>query len=179
MSWIIDHLNLVIVGALVLGSFLKSRFDSVKEEKPESDPFPDYGGGNFPEQSERRTPPAMPYVPPPIDREKAPVRRKSSPSPQMTTSSPTGAVHAAAAESAKVLKHQQELVARLRVVRENKAAATSRGTSTPRRRAISGKPVSQATITAPRSISASLRDPSEIRRAFVMREILDMPVGLR
>ena len=178
MSWILDHLNLVIVGALVLGSFLKSRFDSVKEEEPESDPFPDYDGGDFPEQSERKTPPSVPYVPPAIEQERAPVRRKSSPSPQMTTSSASGAVQAAAAETARVLKHQQELVARLRVVRETKAAASRRASPT-RKSSTTGLPVSTVTVTAPRSISASLRDASEIRRAFVMREVIDTPVGLR
>lgn len=179
MSWILDHLNLVIVGALVLGSFLKSRFDSVKEDEPESDPFSDFDEREFPEESGRGTPPPMPYVPPPIEREKPSLRRKSTPpSVPNTTFSMPGAAQAAAEESAKALKHQLDLAARLRQIRETKAATIGGATST-RRRIASSKNVSPEIVTVPRSIRTSLRDTSEIRRAFVMREILDPPVGLR
>ena len=80
-------------------------------------------------------------------------------------------------EAAKALKHQQELAARLRQIRENKATTTGGALAT--RARVAGKGVAKPFLEAPRSMRKRLRDPAEVRRAFVMSEILAPPVGLR
>ena len=83
----------------------------------------------------------------------------------------------AASEAAKALKHQQDLAERLRQIRETKATTTGGAAAT--RARLASKGVAKPATQFPASIRARLRDPAEVRRAFVMREILDAPVGLR
>jgi hypothetical protein len=83
----------------------------------------------------------------------------------------------AASEAAKALKHQQDLAERLRQIRETKATTTGGAAAT--RARVAAKGVAKSAAQVPASIRARLRDPVEVRRAFVMREILDTPVGLR
>ena len=83
----------------------------------------------------------------------------------------------AASETARALKHQQDLAERLRQIRETKATTTGGAAAT--RARVAAKGVAKSSVQVPSSVRARLRNPAEVRRAFVMREILDPPVGLR
>jgi hypothetical protein len=177
MSWILDHLNIVIVGILVIGSFLKSRFDAVNEDEPEAEDYPDVE--TF-EDEQRQSPPPVPYVPPMV--EQAP-----SPEPPPTTRerpafaasrSVSGAMTASADEAAIILEKQREIEKRLQAIRETRNA--KRVASSPlRARTATRKSTPVAIGGVPTSIRARLRNPAELRRAVILREILDSPVGLR
>lgn len=176
MSWILEHINLVIIGALVIGSFLKSRFDALKQDQQEPDELPDF---ETYEETQRSSPPAMPYVPPRVERTppQVPVQRSAERPPVFAaTRSQSGAMTASADEAAIILQKQRDIEERLRVIREARPAKSGSKSSI-RPRAITGKPVPVAAV--PTSIRGRLRNPSELRRAIVMREILDPPVGLR
>ena len=153
MQWIIDHFQIVLLVLLGLGSLIKSRFDAKKAQ--ESEGTPDPAADSAPPVRQRQ-----PSVPPPLQRPGLPMAEQE-----------------AAREAAGVLKHQQDLAARLRQIRDTKAT-TSGGAAATRVRVArerAGKPVA----VVPISLRSRLRDPQEVRRALLMREILDPPLGLR
>jgi hypothetical protein len=178
MSWILEHLNLVIVGVLVLGSFLKSRLDALNRDDEEPENLPEY---EVLEDHRRQAPPSIPYVPPPLERTPPPIVIQRSVEPPRVfaaTRSQSGAMTASADEAASILQKQRDIQERLRVIREAHPAKTdlkspSRPMMTVRKRTpvVSG--------STPSSLRARLRNPAELRRAIVLREILDRPVGLR
>ena len=180
MDWIFEHFKFVVIIALVIGSILKSRFEAkakeiddgevVFEEKPRVPLDQD--------KSYRKTPPLTPSVPPPLTRTNIPEPRPGPPPLVYTASSNIpGAAAAAADEAARILKHQQDLAAHLKQIHDTKATTTGGAAATRARIASKGK--AKTTATAPLTLRARLKSPAEIRRAFVMREILDRPVGLR
>lgn len=164
MDWIFDHFQIVILIALGIGSVVKSLLESKARQKQESEEEYDPGEVFAPDDEYR--PPAMPSVPPPITRQIVPPPQRKS-----------GYDEAVAIETAKALKHQRELAERLRQIRETKATTTGGAAAT--RARISAKGAAKPPAQVPVSIRRSLRDPREVRRAFVMREILDPPVSLR
>ena len=174
MDWIFEHLNIVVVIILVIGSFLKSRFDSMTGETGERDDFPDTGETNTPPgESYRKIPPRLPSVPPPL------VSADRPPSLPATAYDTPGAFVIAEAEAAKILKHQRDLADHMRQLRETKAS-TSGGAAITRARIAADNAGKQSSVeTVPISYRSRLRSPAEIRRAIVMREILDRPVALR
>lgn len=168
MDWIFDHLNLVIIIGVVVASFLKSVFDAKTKEADEPVNFPDADESDAPDKSYRK-------MPPPLTRT---VPRPSQPPPlHGNYSEIPGAAAAAADEAAKALKHQLDLAARLQQIRDTKATTTGGAAVTRARIASKGKAKSSKDV--PLSLRARLKSPAEVRRAFVMREILDRPVGLR
>lgn len=168
MSWIFDNLQVVVIALVVLGSLVKNVLESRGQKKQE------YG---TPEDDDDR-----PFVP--IDEDKSyrkilspsmppPLERHVAPPPL-----PSPADEARAREAAVALKHQTDLAERLRQIRETKATTTGGAAAT--RARLAGKGTSKPSQQGPVSIIAKrLRDPAEVRRAFVMREILDPPIGLR
>lgn len=160
MDWIQDNFQIVIIVLLALGSWLKARMDAkaaAQEEAvaEEEDYRPEYEV----EEAEWQPPAA---IPPPLVRDTIP--------PALPA-----AVHEAARETAAVLKHQQELAARLRQIRESKVVTTGGANATRLRLAAQGvKP----TMPAPLTFRDRLSDTRELRRALVMREILNSPRGL-
>ncbi len=176
MSWILDHLNIVIVGVLVLGSFLKSRFEALKQDAQEPEEFPEVDSH---EESRRHRPPLMPYVPPPVERTPsaaAPAQQSPELQPVFAaTRSQSGAMTASADEAAAVLQNQRDIEERLRMIR---AARPAKGSPKSPVQTRSHKPAS-VTACVTSSIRGQLRNPAELRRAIVLREILDRPVGLR
>jgi len=173
MDWIFEHLNIVVVIILVIGSFLKTRFDSARQETEERDDFPDFGESDTPDESYRRMAPPLPSVPPPLVRASEP-----PPLPTTTYSSP-GAFTIAADEAAKILKHQRELAENMRQLRATKANTSGGAAITRAQLAASQAGAVPIVATVPLSYRSRLRNPAEIRRAIVMREILGRPVGLR
>ncbi len=166
MDWIFDHFQIVVLILLGIGSMLKSLYEKAKGSR-EVEEMNDPEDVFAPDQSYRKSQrPAMPSVPPPLS------RTATAPPMRMV-----GYETEVANETAKVLKHQRDLAERMRQIRENKATTTGGASATRARIASKGvaKPMKQTPITLRRR----LRDPAEVRQAFVMREILDPPVGLR
>ncbi len=164
MDWIFDNFQIAVLILLAIGSALKSLLGRNAEEPGEIYEPEEISG---PDESYRKSgPPALPS-----DRARR-TRAVVPPSMQMA-----GYDAEVANETAKALKHQQNLEARLRQIRENKAT-TSGGASATRAR-VAAKGTAEPTRQVPFGLRQRLRDPAEIRRAFVLKEILDTPVGLR
>ncbi|NJM36607.1 MAG: hypothetical protein HC845_01330 [Akkermansiaceae bacterium] len=165
IDWILNHLQFVILGVFVFASVLKSIFGPKTEE---ADPHEE----NWPKDVlTPRTQRRAPTVPPPL------ITPPALPRQLPAQIRETGYEAAAAEEAAQALKHQQDLADRLRKIRETKAT-TSGGASATRARINaqkSTKPIAPSAVT----IRSRLRNPSEIRQAYIMREILDPPVALR
>ena len=167
MDWIFDHFQIVILVLLGFGSMVKSIFDAkakqAEERKAEMHP-----PSEVPLDDDTSYRKNAPLVPPP------PLHRPATPPPLRMA----GYEMEAANEAAKTLKHQQELAARLRQIRETKATTTG-GASATRARVAAKKGATKSTLQNPLALRQRLRDPAEVRRAFVLKEILDPPVGLR
>lgn len=182
MDWISEHLNIVIIIGVVIASFLKNVFDAKTKEASEQDDLPDVDDRDSPDGSYRKMPPPAPSVPPPLPRTHVPAPRPAEP-PLVYSQGPVfpGAAATAAAEAAneaaQILKHQRELAAHLKQLHDTKATTTGGAVATRARIASKGK--TKAAASAPLTLRARLKSPAEIRRAFVMNEILSRPVGLR
>lgn len=161
MDWIFDNLQIVVLVLLGIGSMVKSIFDAKAKQAAEREtewqppsevPLDD-------DTSYRKNQPTVPQplTPPPLR--------------------PAGYDAEVANEAAKALKHQHDLAERLRQIRETKTTTSGGASATRARIAAKGtaKPLKQTPLT----VRGRLRDPAEVRQAFVMREILDPPVGLR
>jgi hypothetical protein len=165
IEWIFDHLQLVLIAVFVLASAVKTVFDKKTEE---ADPDEKYQPKDvFTVPIPRRA-----TVPPPLKTPAAIPNQR--PAPQAREA---GYEAAAANEAAQALKHQQDLAERLRQIRETKAT-TSGGASATRARIAAQKSKEPAAPVAA-TIRSRLRNPGELRRAYIMREILDPPVALR
>lgn len=164
MNWIFDNFQIVVLVLLGVGSLVKTMLESKANQKREQEEEYDPGDVFAPDEDYRE--PAMPSVPPPLTRRVVPHSQRES-----------GYDEAFAIETAKALKHQQDLAERLRQIRETKATTTGGAAAT--RARVANKDVARSAVQVPAGIRARLRDPLEVRRAFVMREILDPPVGLR
>lgn len=158
MDWIFDHLQIVVILLLAVGSLVKTQLE-VKSKRAQQDEK----AAELPNRPapHRRS---MPSVPPPLSRANTPVL------------SSMAAVEAAN-EAAKILKHQQDLAERLRLIRETKATTTGDAAAT--RSRIAAKNAKNPLPEALPTFRRRLKDRGEIRRAMVMREILDPPVSLR
>ena len=165
MDWIFDHLQIVVLVVLGIGSMVKSMLDAkskqAAEREAEWNPTPE-----VPLDDDTSYRKAQPTVPPPLN-------RTSTPPPLRMA----GYDAEVANETAKALKHQQDLAERLRQIRENKATTTGGASAT--RARIAAKGVAKPLTLTPLTLRRRLRDHAEVRRAFVMREILDPPVALR
>ncbi|MEY3897102.1 MAG: hypothetical protein RLZZ214_2623 [Verrucomicrobiota bacterium] len=164
MNWIFDHFQIVILIALGIGSVVKSMLESKAKQNQEREE--EYDPGEVFAPDEEYQPPVMPPTPPPLTRQVVPHSQRLG-----------GYDEAVAAETARELKHQRDLAEHLRQIRETRATTTGGAAAT--RARVSAKGAKKSMAKIPLSIRGRLRDPQEVRRAFVMREILDPPVGLR
>lgn len=175
MQWIIDHFQVVILIGLGLASWLKARMDAKNAAPEEEDDAAEY---TEPASPSRRAPsvprPLQRSTPPPLQR---PTFDPARQSPGTTAS--TQAAYEAAHEAAAALKHQQDLEERLRQIRENKTNTSGNAAVTRARATAKNRRTNSPTLAIPASYKSRLRDPAELRRAFVMREILEAPLGLR
>ena len=165
MDWIFDHFQIVVIVLLGIGSLVKSMFDAkakqAAEREADWDPTPE-----VPLDDDTSYRKVQPSVPPPLTQPATPPPIRMA-----------GYEAEVANEAAKVLKHQRDLAERMRQIRDNKATTTGGASATRARIAAKGviKPLKQTPLTLRRR----LRDPAEVRQAFIMREILDPPLGLR
>jgi hypothetical protein len=169
VDWIFDHLQIVVLVVLGIGSMVKSMFDAkskqAAEREADRNPTPEVplDDDTSYRKSLRKT---LPTVPPPLTRPATPPPLRMA-----------GYDAEAANEAAKVLKHQHDLAERMRQIRANKATTTGGASAT--RARIASKGVAMPLKQTPLTLRRRLRDSGEVRQAFVMREILDPPVGLR
>jgi hypothetical protein len=166
MDWIFDNFQIVALIGIAFASWLKHRFDTKMAERedqrtnePEDfDPADQWE----PEQNQ-----PLPSVPPPLVRQMPPPLIREAP-----------AQHSREYEADVILKRQNDMQERIRQIKESKAKTTG------------GAAVTRARVAAVQSnvgplqvqktgLRRSLRNPPEIRKAIVMREILGPPLGLR
>lgn len=209
MSWIFEHLQLILVVAGVIAYWLNQRSKEAEGENADQDDAserrgtsrdltPVSRGGVDPEQAERvrriqeeiRRKIAErrgELVPPPIEREEAPVfvEREFVAPPPTPARVPTVSAQererafahddsAALERQRKLAEQMEELEARRRETR--RLAATTFPTARQTAAAASRETVAAG---ARRPVGAELRDPRALRRAMVLREVLDAPVALR
>ena len=172
MDWISDHIQIVVLILLGVGSAFKSLLESMAKSRRDRQQGPPTIRDLTSDKSYRKRSPSVPpplagaSVPPPVARTVIP------PAKQLA-----GYDAEVANETAKALKHQQDLAARLRQIRENKATTTGGATAT--RARVAAKGAAKPFLQTPLTVRNRLRDPAEVRRAIVMNEILSPPVGLR
>jgi len=155
MDFIFDNIKILIfVGAAVLwvvGKIAEAK--KKQQEQQQGQPWSpaDDDGYDYDEAPQSAPPPYRPMVPPPLPR--AAVAPPDFPSED------------------RELARQRAMQERLSALRKERTAVSK----------ASKKPVKAkaAPMVSPSSLKARLRDRRELRRAIVMREILDPPVGLR
>ena len=174
MEFIEDYFYIIILIVGAIAQWMKSRSGSKEEEGYQSDE-PGYDPAEleeFIEEAERRTP--RPSVPPPLPsqggaafpgagRSTAPDLRRTSPPPLLEA--------AANLDVAGELDRQQNLIEKAREFKRAKIARKSKEVKAP-----GASPVSKVRTSG---IRERLHSGPEIRSAFVLKEILDKPVGLR
>lgn len=164
MSWLLDHSEIVFFVVLAFASWLKHRADAknveaeerrAREEMSESEDI-------FGPDQEWRVPQEPPHSPasPPLFRQAPP------PTSQFNVS-----------EVDAQLKRQQDLQDRLRKIRETKATTTG-GASATRVRVAAAQTHAKPLAIGEASLKSTLKDPKQTRRAIILREILDSPLGL-
>jgi hypothetical protein len=183
VDWIFDHPQILLLIILGVGSMLKSTIEGRAKKAAERD---------FTEERETRPPidqdtsyrKVMPSVPPPVQQSDRPPPLPGThhtPSPKkrrkVKPASIAPASFSAAEEAAGILKHQRDLAERLRQIRDTKATTTGGAAAT--RARVASKGTKSPQTLGPVSLRKRLANPAEVRRAFVLKELLDRPVGLR
>lgn len=165
MQWIFDNFQIVALVLIAFAGWIKSRIDAkLEQEKPPEEPYDEREVFGPDEQWEQDMP--RPGVPPPLV--------WTTPPPELTPA----AAFEANRESEAVLKHQQNLAERLRQIRETKATTTGGAAATRARVAASRLP-KKADLPVVLSLRGRLHDKGELRRAFVLKEILAPPLSQR
>ena len=202
MNWVQEHLQILIAAAAAIAYFL-NRQRSAREESDESQRPADQASAEHAERTRRvqeeirrkiaerrsgqtasrpgaeRVPPMVrPWHVPPIDPFGGPMRRvvrkieEAASRLEDQFEDPEAAVRAAEiARQAKLAERMRELE-QARAMQERRAAELLRAKKT---RQVVVAPV--AVVGG--EVHQRLRDPHELRRAIVLREILSPPVGLR
>jgi len=200
MDWIFDNLQiLVFIGAGIafwLNSMRQAKAEAENERnQPPVDldevfgPDFDFNSppphGEAPRQTEVFLPPPVSASPPPVPAQRTQTsqrERREFPQGTPTPQRPQSPHHPAEAINAE-LERQQNLEQRLRALRQNRESRSSGAAATQRsvvaKRAASRGGAPDAEPIALDGIRSRLRSPREARRAVVLREILDSPVGMR
>jgi hypothetical protein len=167
MDWIFDNFQIVVLIGIAFASWLKHRFDTkmAEREAQETNQDEDFepADGWEPQQYQ-----PQPSVPPPLVRQATP--------PPLIREAP--AQHSREYEADLILKRQNDMQERIRQIKESKANTTGGAAATRARVAASQSKV-QPIQAEKTGLRRTIRNPREIRKAVVMREILGPPVGLR
>lgn len=155
MNWIFEHFQIVVLVVIGIGSVIKSILEAQAKRRAEAKEVP---------ATESSEEPFLEPVP----------RRGPSVPPPIRAADYESVV---ADETSKALKHQQNLALRLQQIRDTKATTTGGAAAT--RTRVANKGVAKSAAPALLSIRARLKNPKELKRAFILREVLDAPLGLR
>lgn len=178
MDFIFDNIYIIIIAAAGLAQWWKSTQDAKKErENQPSEEYLPQDVQEFLEQVGKRQPRAV--VPPPLPKGASPVppRMDRSPTPMLKKAhKPTSEAKAFINAPHYIEEEQQAELARqaaiaeqlqgLRQVRKNQEVVLTEKRE-------------KAKVVVSGSIRDRLRNRSELRQAFVLKEFLDKPVGLR
>jgi hypothetical protein len=167
MDWIFDNFQIVVLIAVVIGSLAKRFLEAKAAEKQARDEMPDEDDVFEPGEWMLPQAPPQPSVPPPLVRQ--------SPPPLVFQSPPQ---HSREFEAEVILKRQKDMQERIRQIKESKTT-TSGGAAATSARVAASQSNAKALQPGKVGIRQALRNPKEIRRAVIMREILGPPVGLR
>lgn len=160
MDFIFDNFQIVIIIVAVVFSGLQKLWEMKRNREAQEEPWEpaeeDFRPvGEF--QPAPHSPPDLPrrMVPPPL------TQFVAAPQPE--------------------LERQQKMEERLRALRSAKTGKSAKSAKAPK---LAGKVKGNSRnlpqpIASPSKLRERLRDPKEIRRAIVMREILGPPVGLK
>lgn len=203
MDWLLDNLQILFVIAAGVAYWLNSMRQAKEEARQQRDEPPhdpdevfgpdfDFNEQPPPRQSEVFLPPPVappPYgsaPPPPLPGQRSPSvgrERRDFPAGSPTPQRPVSPHQARGQENHNAeLERQRSLEERIMSLRKNRdkrgsgAAATQRSVVA-RRNASRG--VSDEVPISIDGIRSRLRSPREARRAIVLREILDTPVGMK
>lgn len=161
MDWIFDNPQIFVLIALAVGSVVKQMAEAAKAKKQEREQ-PEV---EWEETETTWTPIPIPpeYQPPPLPR--------SAPPPLIPQFVPAVVVD----DSGELLRKQLEMQEKARAIRDNKATEKTRMLTLRARSATREKTEYSADIT----VRNLLANPATARKAIVLREILDKPLGLR
>lgn len=202
IEWILDNLFVVFIIAGVLAQLLQAIRKKGQGDEEDVPPVPRHGEFEDPELAERtrrirediqrriaerqrggapapvapnpyETEPAGYEEPPPLVREV--VVERPAP-PPLRVPAPAGyGSRMEAHRAAEILEQQAALADRLRQAEEMKAAALRRAAF----EAKTDSPQAKQRQQRRGALLQDLRNPDALRRAFVLREVLGPPVGLR
>jgi hypothetical protein len=182
-DFIIDNFGLVVVVVVsiiaVVRKVLEAATGNHREDSTSEPPIP-----HAPSR-----PPRRPYTPPPLGRPGSPPPLRPPPTPPPLWE-PPAADPPTAYDTAAELNRQQEMEERLRKIREAKTApspdplpvgALPAGTLPIAAHFAGALPIGALPPrpAAHRVLHRRLRHPQEIRRAVILKEILDRPIALR
>ena len=119
-----------------------------------------------------RDPTALPPIPEPLRRMLEQLERKTQPRAEPP---PPPLLPQRTAE----LERQERLAEEIRVLEETRALTLRRATNLAAREAEEARSENTLRTAARGRLVDDLRDPESLRRAFVLREVLGTPVGLR
>ena len=152
LEWIFEHPQIVLfVGAAVFFWIKERVFGSKKVKDTAEERWPGDDGEVVDWGEPGRPLGKPPALPPPLMRERTEEFQEDL--------------------GAQVLKHQMELQQRLAKIRASQQQQTAKPAAAPKKLA--------AVAARTDSYRARLKNPAELRRTLVMKEILDPPVGLR
>jgi hypothetical protein len=124
-------------------------------------------------------PPILPRQPSPIDPFGGPTRRILGELERRLQPAPVQVTVSRRAEVAAEVTRQEEIAEQMRVLEETRFAAERRAREA-RANLRSDSQSERKLLAASRdSLLVELKDPASLRRAFVLREVLGPPVGLR
>ncbi len=182
MDFIFDNIYIIAVAAAGLAQWWKSTQEAKKERENTYRPE-EYHPENYEEfldQAERRH--ARPAVPPPLppsgpppqpsfERNTPPPLKKQQPAASVGTTVFNAAQQVAAVEAE--LLRQAAIADQIRELKESKKKKSEATQAANREKAAA------ASAGFSGSVRDRLKNPLEIRNAFVLKEILDKPISLR
>lgn len=162
---------LLIVGAI--SQWLKARAEAKQGQEPDYDPA-DFE--EMIEEAERRH--SRPAVPPPLPPNAlphpAPATAGGAVAPAPSLRRKPRETEQAAFDNSSELARQQEIADRLKEMKRTRGAREISDSLQPRKQT-----ATQAASASGHSLKQRLGNTRELRQAFVLKEILEKPVGLR
>lgn len=185
MDWVFDNIQVLLAVAGVIAYWINQLRKKSADEQAPPPPEPTFEDPKLAERTRRIREEIQRKIqqrargeasaPAPVAREEPPhyEEREEYEAPPVLVSTPVSRVEAR--RQAEILEEQMTLQERLREA-EAMRAASRRRTEFEQATADLGK---EARAAARASLLRDLRDPAELRRAFILKEVLGPPVSLR